>query len=254
MPDILRRYPIVAALAAVGVLLLLVIAAEIAWGTRSLPTAASPGTATAFTEAKLLPSLASVAPEQAYPETGTRPMFTPTRRPAPQAAANSNMAKGQFVLQGVTIVGDVRIAMLRDTKANRMYRVEKGRDINGVVVAEIDPERVTLRQGDDSEVLALTVQKPGAPAAPSTLPAGPFASAPLPPPAAPPAAMAQPSGVPPPAQSEGSQGGFGPPRPAPARPPGGAAAQQNDGGTAQSANATAEELLARRRARRQGQQ
>ena len=43
------------------------------------------------------------APEQAYPETVARPLFIPTRRPAPEApvAAQGALQKGQFVLQGV---------------------------------------------------------------------------------------------------------------------------------------------------------
>jgi len=256
MQEILRRYPLVAALAAVGVLLFLIIVAEIFWGSPALPAIAPAGANAAFTEAKLLPSLASVSAEQAYPETGARPMFSPTRRPAPQAVASTTMAKGQYVLQGVTIVGDVRIALLRDSKANRMYRVEKGRDINGVIVSDIEPERVTLRQGDDSEVLNLTVQKPGgAAAAPSTTSAsGPFAAPPsaAPAPAVPAAAPAQPQGSAMPAPQ--SPSGFGPPRRDVPPPAGAAAAQTGEGGTAQGANATPEELLARRRARRQGQQ
>ena len=39
----------------------------------------------AASEVKLLPPIAPVVPDQAYPETAARPIFTPTRRPAPAA-------------------------------------------------------------------------------------------------------------------------------------------------------------------------
>jgi len=271
MREILQRHPITAALAAVGVLLVLVIAAEIAWGLRSAPPgAAAAGATPAFTESKLLPPIASTSAEQTYPETGSRPLFSPTRRPAPQATSTSTIAKGQYVLQGVIIVGDQRVAMLREKAApGRLYRVEKGRDVNGVKVSEIEPQRVTLQVGDDTEVITLAVQKgaapgPGAAAAQSAAPAaasGPFfvpaapAAAPPPPaapapatPAAPRMIGAPPAGTAEPAQGDGSSG-FGP-RPRNTGP----SAQQGTAGTSQETQQmTAEELLARRRARRQGQ-
>ena len=67
-------------------------------------------------EAKLLPAFA-LAPEiQAGSETTGRPLFVPGRRPAPPAAGNGaeTLKKGQFVLQGTTIVGDLSFAMLKE--------------------------------------------------------------------------------------------------------------------------------------------
>jgi len=276
MREILQRHPITAALAAVGALLVLVIAAEIAWGLRAAPPIATASNANpAFAESKLLPPITSAPAEQAYPETGSRPLFSPTRRPAPAQQATSTIAKGQYVLQGVIIVGDQRVAMLREKAANgRLYRVEKGREVNGVTVSEIEPERVTLRAGDDTEVIPLTVQRGGgagagssSPAAPQSAPAassgGPFAPPPappagMPPPSGPtpaPAAPAQPRmiGTPPAGTAAAPKDGsndFGP-RP---RTTGPSAQQQGAAGASQETQQmTPEELLARRRARRQGQ-
>ena len=56
-------------------------------------------------DARMLPPFALAAAEQAAPETAARPLFTPTRRPAPPAATvQPTMRKGQFVLTGVTVV------------------------------------------------------------------------------------------------------------------------------------------------------
>ncbi|QJR12706.1 hypothetical protein DSM104443_03799 [Usitatibacter rugosus] len=272
MREFLQRHPITAALAVVGALLVLVIAAEIAWGLRAAPPIATASNANpAFAESKLLPPITSAPAEQAYPETGSRPLFSPTRRPAPQAVATTTLSKGQYLLQGVIIVGDQRVAMLREKAAGgRLYRVEKGREVNGVTVSEIEPERVTLRAGDDTEVIPLTVQRgagagsggsssaaQSAPAAPASGPfASPAAPAATPSPAAPtPAAPPQQRmiGQPPPGTAAAPKDGsndFGP-RPRAAPP---AAQQQGAAGASQETQQmTPEELLARRRARRQGQ-
>ena len=85
-------------------------------------------------------------------------------------------AKGQFILQGVIVVGDARTAMLREKTSGKVHRVEKGKEINGVTVFQIDPQVVTIGIGDDRETLPLTVQRAGGPA-----PVAPTASVPPPP-------------------------------------------------------------------------
>lgn len=250
----IRHNPVVAALAALVVVLAVVIALESRFGASvaSVTRPAAAGRA-APAEAKLLPPLAVAAAEQVYPETAARPLFTPTRRPAPEAvvAPQSTFQKGQFVLQGVIAVGDNRVAMLREKSTGRIFRVERGREINGIKVIAIEPEVVTLGQGVEEEKLGLTAQKaPGAGA--SAVPQGPFSVAP--PAAAPPAAAlpgAAPGGQPNPASvfprpavpgappQNVSQTGF-----APAANP--AARETSEAGSP----LTPEELLARRRARR----
>ena len=265
MGALLQRHPVTSALVAVLLALLLVIGYETGWGSRwgaALPALAmKPATAV---EAKLLPALVATPAEVAYPETAERPIFAPLRRPAPPGAGPSSMVKGQFVLQGVTMHGNLRIALLREKSNGRVHRAEKGREVNGISIAEIEPERVTLRQGDDQEVLTLGVQKalPGAAAAQ----AGPFGGA-APAPGIAPAqgiAPAAPAFGPVPAASGPSPSavpGMAPavPRPQPATPipppagvtPSTSSGQAPESGTAAApAPMTPEELLARRRARR----
>ncbi len=189
----------------------------------------------------------ATAPET-YPDTVARPLFIATRRPAPEAPAvqGGAMVKGQFILQGVTIVGETRIALLREKSSGRTHRVERGKDINGITLASVDPDRVVLAQGPDREEVVLTVQK-GPPPAPTTLPAaGPSAPLPVPGPVAPP--LANPISAP---HAVTGAGPFLPPgfnpTPAPAQPPTPPAAAP---GQAAAQPLTPEETLARRRARR----
>ncbi len=261
MRELLQRHPLIAGLAALAVLLLVVLGIEAAMGVRLreslMPTA--PVKAAAV-DARLLPPVPDAPAEQLYPETGSRPLFTPTRRPAPAAEAVGALVKGQFVLHGVTIVGETRIAMLREKTGAKIYRVEKGREVlNGVTVADVEPDKVTLRLGGDSEVVALVVQRPpGAPGATS-----PTAAAPGPFPGAPRAAAAVAGAVGPGAAQPVTRL----PTPIPGAPPGApvlprAAIQAplptppagttppGAATTAPSAEMTPEELLARRRARR----
>ena len=270
--DLLRRYPLVSALAIVAGLLALVLALEYASSAalheKVSGAATSPGVPV---QTKLLPPIAAVNPEQEYAETGARPLFSPTRRPAPALAqANvGSMAKGQFILTGVISAGGMKIALLREKASGRVVRVEQGKDVNGITVAQIEPEQVTLAQGGDQEVVPLLVTK-GAPAAPTpAVPAAPVAAGPFAAPAAPnPAPGANPAARPPgpavaqpaPLSSATAPPGTNPnllfgPRPGgltpgnsyiPPAPDPTTGTQPNS----QAAPLTPEELLARRRARR----
>jgi len=189
--DWLQRRPLVAILAGLAAILVIAIGIETGFGTRLRhPPPPPPAQPAAPPEAKLLPPLAQVAPEQAYPETAARPLFVPTRLAAPvETASKATFEKGQYTLQGVIVVGDQRTALLKEKTTGRVHRVDKGKDVNGIVVEAIEPTKVTLALGGERETLSLTVQKaaaagPGAPgaAAAGNQPAaanahGPFAAA-----------------------------------------------------------------------------
>jgi hypothetical protein len=185
------------------------------------------------------------------------------------------MAKGQYTLQGVIAVGDLRIALLREKTSGKVIRVERGKDVNGATLSVVDPDKVTLAQGGDEEVLTLQVAKAAAApaganaAAPApTQPSGMFATTPQPgvgpnapggpvpaavgagpgAPIAPPVAP-QPGTAPPGAPGAANpaqRSGFGPFQGTPSTP----SSTTPDAATPM----TPEELLARRRARRGQQQ
>src|SRR5689334_15256215 len=124
----LRLHPFLSAAAALAVLLLVVIGFETQWGTRVRPAPPTvPAKPAAPVDARVLPTVASTVAEQAYPESVARPLFVPSRRPAPAAApvAVATMPKGTLTLQGVTIAGNTRIAMLREKQSGKIHRVEQ---------------------------------------------------------------------------------------------------------------------------------
>ncbi len=265
MRNLLQRHPLAFALAIVAALLVVVIAVEAGLGMGLWPaetlSGRKPGPAA---ETKLVPPLAAINPDQAFAETTARPLFTPTRRPAPAAPVAANvMVKGQYTLQGVIATGDLRIALLREKASGRVHRLEKGKELNGITLAAVENDKVTLSQGGDQETLSLTVQKgPAVAAAPATAPpppsAGPFGpapgTAPAPQPGQPsaPGAVGTPAvagGAPPPpapTPNPATRSGFGPfaPPPSPTTPAATTSTPE------QASPMTPEELLARRRARR----
>lgn len=263
MTGAFQRNPVIIVLAVLAVALAVALALEVGFTGRE--AADAPRKRSAPAEAKLLPPLAQVAPEQAYAETAARPLFVPTRRPAPEVAVAAAPAfqRGQFTLQGVIVAGGSRTALLREKTNGRIHRLETGRDVNGVKVLQIDPAAVTIGMGDEREVLPLSVQRtavagvPIAVAAPPT-PAGqgPFG----PPPSsfpAPGAPASQSGGLPrspqgPQSLSAGSVPFPTGPQTSAANPAGTSNAASPDGAAnpANAAPMSPEELLARRRARR----
>jgi len=237
--DWIKRNPVTTLLALVVAVLAVAIAAEALLRERiSGPVAAAPSKHPPANQAKLLPPLMVANAEQDYPETAGRPLFIPTRRPAPsvEGAGQQRFQKGQFTLQGVISSGNLRIAMLREKANGHIHRVEQGQDVNGIKVERVEPEIVTLSQGGDREALPLLVGKaaPNA-AAGAQNHAGPFVPAPPPPPEPPNA------GAPVPGQP------FVPPTPLPGQPGNPLARPAPNPAAGQL---TPEELLARRRARR----
>jgi len=268
MTGAFQRNPAITTLAVLAMVLIVALALEVAFTGKD--AADAPPKRAVPAEAKLMPPVAQVVPEQAYPETADRPLFVPTRRPAPQVAAVAAPAfqRGQFTLQGVIVAGGSKTALLREKTNGRIHRLETGKDVNGVKVLQIDTAAVTIGMGDEQEVLPLTTQRapaaaPGQSAgmpgsAPVVASQGPFA-----PPASgfpTPGAPAQPGmgqpGVPPrlpqgPQSLSASSAPFPPgPQTVPANPAATAGAAPPPGGDAAAMPMTPEELLARRRARR----
>ena len=169
-----------------------------------------------------LPSL-----DSAFRESGERPLFTPTRRPsAVNLASAPVMKKGQFKLSGTSVNNDLTVAFLLETATGKTVRVTKGKEVNGMTLDAVEPDRVVLKQGDETEELVLrTAASPPAPKVvvppPGTAPAGPGVAPPMaqpqptPRPALPQAGVAPNMLSPPPGSSQ-LPGFVMPPSPAPA--------------------------------------
>lgn len=144
---------------------------ELDWAWRIHPSLPVPKSAPAArVNYPIQPEFVLIPLEQGFAETMARTVFTSSRRPpappAPPAPPKPTMQKGQFVLLGALITKDNSIALLREVATGKAIRVEQGKEINGIMVTDIFPERVVLTQHDDSEELVLRMQpvpKPGVP-------------------------------------------------------------------------------------------
>jgi len=200
--------------APVAVALAAVIGWETNWGeslTRPLLVAQAPE-ARPVTPA-LLPEYKSTAGPEAYAEVIDRPLFSPTRKPAPPPPQpeppKPQMQMGQYQLTGTIQVGDKLYAFLKDAKTGKGVRAAQGDLLaSGVKLAKVEPDRVVFSQFDSEEEVKLVVSKsrgptptappPGAPGAPGTPGAPGVPGAPVPPgPGLPATPSIQPGSTPP---------------------------------------------------------
>lgn len=115
-------------------------------------------------------------------ETVNRTLFNPTRRPAPTAVAadtaRPQIQRGQFVLTGTSLAGERNIAFLKEVSGGKSRTVRQGEQLNGMLVAEVKPDRVRLTLGGDSEELMLKVatgpRTTASPTPQAAAPASPF--------------------------------------------------------------------------------
>ncbi len=120
----------------------------------------------------LLPEYAIVGGTGASTEMIQRTLFNPTRRPAPAAleAGAGRLQRGQFALTGTLVIDGKSTAYLREVAGNKPRRVLAGDKINGMLVAEVKPDRVKLTLGDESEELVLKIASNPRPTAPPGAP------------------------------------------------------------------------------------
>lgn len=143
-------------------LLALLIGLQTGWGSalRRAPMAEPPVVPAPVTTA-VIPEFRIDGATEAMKATVDRPLFNATRRPAPSAVAEGPkpvIQRGQFQLTGTLITEKGAVAFLKETAGTGKARsVRKGDSINGMVVAEVRPDRVKLTLGDESEDVELKV-------------------------------------------------------------------------------------------------
>ena len=134
------------------------------WGSdlRRQPLAEAPVAPAPVTTA-VIPEFRIDGGAEAMKATVERPLFNSSRRPAPSAlaeAAKPTIQRGQFQLTGTMITDKGAVAFLKETAGSGKARsVKKGDSINGMMVAEVAPDRVKLTLGDESEDVELKVAK-----------------------------------------------------------------------------------------------
>ena len=158
----LRNLP-TALLLLLALLLLVTIGIEIDWGRRIISPLPQPKPQeTKLALAPLHPEFGLPPLEPTYAGVLERPLFVPTRRPPPPpppaVPPKPAMKKGQFVLVGVIFTKDKKVALLREIASGKVSRVEQGKEINGILVASMEREKVILKQWDDQEEIVLKIQ------------------------------------------------------------------------------------------------
>lgn len=223
------RYVLTAVLSGALAIVVGVIAWETDFGQRLWgEPAMSTSNAAAAAPPKLLPAFKLGALETGFKETLERPLFVPTRRPAPAGAATQTaMKKGQFRLAGTTVSDQVSVAFLYEIATNKTHRVNKGAEISGIMVDSVAGNRVTLKQGDEIEELVLrtaTSPRPPPPAQTAGAPQPGAAPNPAAGPPGQPAVAAAPQPVAPPGMPGSNFGPAGQPPVPPSMTAGGATA------------------------------
>lgn len=142
----------------------------------------------------LLPDFKLSAESNAYAQISERPLLNPTRRPAPtQAIAQTapepprpQIRRGLYQLVGVSDLGGVKVAQVKETATNRTKNVRVGDLLQELEVARIDQQSVTLSFLGETDVLSLAKFTPSGrlPVPAPAPPPQPVAGVSPPPPAA----------------------------------------------------------------------
>lgn len=111
--------------------------------------------------AAVLPDFRLSSEANAYAQITERPLLNPSRKPAPTqapvAAATEppkpQIRRGLYTLVGVTDLGSVKIAQLKEVSTGRIKSVKVGDDLQEMKLAKIDGDRVTLSFMGETDVI-----------------------------------------------------------------------------------------------------
>ncbi len=136
---------------------------ETDWGDAftAKPTASRP-TAGKHDAASVLPDFRLSSEAGAYSQIAERPLLNPSRKPAPTqvvAAATEppkpQIRRGLYSLIGITDLGSVKIAQMKEVSSGRVKSVKEGDVLQELTVKKIEPSRVTLAFQRDTDIVEL---------------------------------------------------------------------------------------------------
>ena len=90
----------------------------------------------------------AMPPLRSLAEVLTRPLFSPTRRPAAAAAAGGEAQASGLVLVGIVIAPGEHHALIEHGQPPHLERVIEGQELDGWTVETILPDAVGLRRAD----------------------------------------------------------------------------------------------------------
>ena len=103
-------------------------------------------------------AIPTLPPPSAYSAIAERPLFSPSRRPAPNTPVISDSSVARYRLLGLVTAGGARHALIAD--GNRRLEISEGSLLDTWTVLRIEPDRVVLTspQGEAS----LRMERPAA--------------------------------------------------------------------------------------------
>jgi len=155
----------------VNALLALAIGRELGWGEKlHQPMPVPVVHSSAPVEVALYPDFRLPAREKTYAATLERPLFVPSRSPAPPApsapsAPRPTMQKGQFQLLGTIITDEMRIAVVKEISSGKERQIVQGYTINGLQLEMVEADRIVFTQYEDREEIRLKIQRSSKPVA-----------------------------------------------------------------------------------------
>ena len=185
------------ALIATAVALLVALGIETDWGASlTTPQLQSRSGGVKQDATSVLPDFRLGSEASAYNQIVERPLLNPSRKPAPTQLVTAapeppkpQVRRGLYQLIGITDLGAVKIAQVREIASNRVKSVRQGDQLQEMTVAKVEPTQVTLAFEGETDVIEMA--KFTASGRVPQPPAPPQAVAPAPPPVA---AQMQPPG------------------------------------------------------------
>ena len=144
--------------------------------------------------AAVLPDFRMSAEAGAYSQITERPLLNPSRRPAPTQLVTAapeppkpQVRRGLYQLIGITDLGAVKIAQVREIASNRVKSVRQGDQLQEMTVAKVDTTQVTLAFQGETDVIEMAKftasgRVPQPPAPPPVVAQAQPVPAPVPPP------------------------------------------------------------------------
>ena len=151
------------ALIATAVALLVALGIETDWGAAlNTPTLQSRSGTVKQDATSVLPDFRLGSEASAYSQIVERPLLNPSRKPAPTQlitaapeAPRPQVRRGLYQLIGITDLGSVKIAQLREIASNRVKSVRQGDQLQEMTVAKVEPTQVTLSFQGETDVIEM---------------------------------------------------------------------------------------------------
>lgn len=151
------------ALIATAAALLIALGIETDWGAAlTTPPLQSRSGAVKHDATAVLPDFRLSSEASAYSQIVERPLLNPSRKPAPTQLVTAapeppkpQVRRGLYQLIGITDLGVIKIAQLREIASNRVKSVRQGDQLQEMTVAKVEPTQVTLSFQGETDVIEM---------------------------------------------------------------------------------------------------